>query len=87
VGVHAEPLMPKIGLGMKVACSPLAMATFFTTNRNVLMLSAVASTIVVAKVDLVLTGGHLVMAASISNPCPRAPGRSGVGPPRPCRRA
>ena len=39
-----EPFTPKIGLGMKVACRPLRWATFFTTKRNVLTLSAVAST-------------------------------------------
>jgi len=33
-----------MGLGMKVAWSPFRIATFFTTNLNVLMLSAVVST-------------------------------------------
>ena len=35
--------MPKSGLGMKVACRPWSMATFLTTNRKVMMLSAVAT--------------------------------------------
>ena len=39
-----DPLMPNTGFGMNVACNPLVIATCFTTNRNVVMLSAVVST-------------------------------------------
>ena len=36
-----EPLTPKIGFGMKVACRPWSIATFLTTKRKVVTLSAV----------------------------------------------
>ena len=37
------PFCPKIGFGMNDAVSPKVLATYFTTNRNVVMLSAVFS--------------------------------------------
>ena len=37
------PCTPSSGLGMKVACTPCAAATSFTTMRNVMMLSAMVS--------------------------------------------
>ena len=36
-----EPLMPKMGLGMKVAWSPFFWARVFTASLKVMMLSAV----------------------------------------------
>ena len=37
------PFCPKIGLGMNEAVRPKVRATYFTTNLNVVMLSAVFS--------------------------------------------
>ena len=56
-----EPLTPKIGFGMKVACRPWSSATFFTTKRKVATLSARRDRVGVLEVDLVLARRHLVV--------------------------
>ncbi len=38
-----EPNAPEIGLGMNVACTPRSWATWRTTVRNVMTLSAIVS--------------------------------------------
>ena len=56
-----EPLTPKIGFGMNVACRPWSSATFLTMKRKVETRSAVVTRVGVLEVDLVLPGRHLVV--------------------------
>ena len=63
-----EPLTPKIGFGMKVACRPCSKATFLTTKRNVETLSAQANAAEYLKSISCCPGATSWCAASTSKP-------------------
>ena len=62
------PLMPSIGLGMNEARKPKRLATFRTTNLNVVRLSAVVSTSAYLKSISCWPMATSWCAASTSNP-------------------
>ncbi len=63
-----EPLTPKIGFGMKVACRPWSRATFLTTKRKVETLSAVVTASAYLKSISCWPGATSWWAASTSKP-------------------
>ncbi len=68
-----DPLTPKIGFGMNVACRPWSSATFLTMNRKVETRSAVVIASAYLKSISCWPGATSWCAASTSKPiCSRA---------------